>query len=285
MICEQNLQLVITDKSLGSLTTNALQIKAMVEAALPDYSIENYADDLELAKADKAMLNKAKKALNDERIKIEREFMKPFDEFKTIVTDTCKLIDACATKIDSVVKEADEIERTKKRALIESLWTKRNFTLVPLVKVFEDKWLLKGTKEKDIDFRMDEIVLSIESDIKTIEAIGDDVDTLKAMYLENLNLNETIQYSRRLKDNRERIAAEEARRAAYVPPTPKPEPPPAPAPELVYIDPPAPPAPVSAPPVADIYSIVSTFRITGFRDEIDAVAAFMDANGIDYEEI
>ena len=262
MICEQNLQLVITDKSLGSLTTNALQIKAMVEAALPDYSIENYADDLELAKADKAMLNKAKKALNDERIKIEREFMKPFEEFKTIVTDTCKLIDACATKIDSVVKEADEIERNKKRALIESLWTKRNFTLVPLVKVFEDKWLLKGTKEKDIDFRMDEIVLSIESDIKTIEAIGDDVDTLKAMYLENLNLNQTIQYSARLKENKKRIAE-----AA---PEPKPEPKVEPKPEPQK-------------PSANPFFETATIQITGTPGEINGVLRWMDEEQIDYE--
>ena len=285
MINEQSLQLTITDKSLGSLTTNAQQIKAAVEAALPDYDIANYnSENIATAKEDKALLNKASKALNDKRIEIEKEFMKPFEEFKTIIGDTVKLISACSGKIDTVVKQSEEIEREEKRTLINGLWEKHGSTLVPLSKVFNEKWLLKGTKEKDIIFNIEEKVLSIDSDLTTIEAIGEDVETLKSMYLESLNLNSTIQYARRLKDNRERIAAEETRRAAYVPP-PKPEPT---------------PEPIPAPPVAEVvleviqptpvpqnpyheYFAVATFKITGLETDIDAVVEFLDELGIDYE--
>ena len=262
MINEQSLQLVITDKSLGSLTTNALQIKAMVEAALPDYNIANYADNLDLAKSDKAMLNKSKKALNDERIKIEREFMKPFEEFKGIVSGTCKLIDSCTAKIDSVVKEADEIEREKKRDMIAKLWEEHGTKIVPLAKAFNEKWLLKSAKEKDIIFSIQEKALSIESDMRTLEAIGEDVETLKAMYLESLNLNETIQYSMRLKENRARLAAAEPS---------KPEPTP-----VVYED-------VSAPTPTNSFCETEIIKITGALGEIARVKEWMDGECIEYE--
>ena len=39
VISENELQLVINDKTLGSLTTNALQIKEAITAALPNYDI------------------------------------------------------------------------------------------------------------------------------------------------------------------------------------------------------------------------------------------------------
>ena len=78
-INENELQLVITKKELGSLTTNAKAIKEKVKEILPNYNANNYDEsNIDKAKSDKAMLNKTSKLLNDERIKIEKEFMKPF---------------------------------------------------------------------------------------------------------------------------------------------------------------------------------------------------------------
>lgn len=41
-------------------------------------------ENIDQAKKDKAALNKAAKALNAKRLEIEKEFMKPFREFKEI---------------------------------------------------------------------------------------------------------------------------------------------------------------------------------------------------------
>ena len=61
-IQESDLELVVSEKTLGSLTTNAKQIRDIVMANLPKYDISNYTDDnIDQAKRDKASLNKAAK--------------------------------------------------------------------------------------------------------------------------------------------------------------------------------------------------------------------------------
>lgn len=40
-IQESDLELIVSEKTLGSLTTNAKQIRDMVKAALPMYDISN----------------------------------------------------------------------------------------------------------------------------------------------------------------------------------------------------------------------------------------------------
>ena len=69
-IKDSDLELVVSEKTLGSLTTNAIQIRDMVKAALPMYDIANYNDEnIDQAKKDKAALNKAAKALNQKSSK------------------------------------------------------------------------------------------------------------------------------------------------------------------------------------------------------------------------
>ena len=51
-------ELIITEKNLGSLTTNAKAIRDKIKEILPKYSAENYSENnIENAKSDKAMLN------------------------------------------------------------------------------------------------------------------------------------------------------------------------------------------------------------------------------------
>jgi len=211
---KQDLELVVNEKTLGKLTTNAEQVKAMVEAALPNYDISNYDEsNIVFAKQDKAMLNNASKALNDRRIQIEREFMQPFVKFKSVVDETITLIKECSKKIDAVVKQSEENEREKKQQKIEAIWVSKSFSLVSLAKISNPKWMNKGESLKAIEAEIDSKIAKINDDILTIEAIGEDVDLLKSLYVDTLNLNSTIQYANTLKQNRERAKAEAEARA------------------------------------------------------------------------
>jgi len=269
-IQEKDLELVVSEKTLGSLTTNAKQIKALVENALPNYDISNYNEsNIDLAKKDKAMLNKASKALNAKRLEFEKEFMKPFSEFKEIVTDTVKLISECSSKIDLVVKQSEQKYKDDKRKIVESLFAETGFTLVTLDKIFEDKWLNKTTKKKDIKAEIESKVAKIKDDIVTLEAIGEDVHLLKSLYLDTLNINSTIQYANSLKANREKVKAESEKVVAPVvqiqaTPEPKRE------------------AVISA-PQTDIY--VRAFKVSGTREDIIALGDFMNQRGIKFQKI
>lgn len=212
-IQETDLELVVSEKTLGSLTTNAKQIRDIVKANLPKYDISNYNDDnIDQAKKDKASLNKAAKALNAKRLEIEKEFMKPFGEFKEVITETVKLIGDCSAKIDVVVKQNEQQYKDKKRVTIKTYFDGMNVNLVDFNKVFKPEWLNKSASMKSVCNDIDTIFALVEKDIETLKTFGDDFDVLRTYYLDTLNINNTIQYANRLKEQRERAkAAEEAR--------------------------------------------------------------------------
>lgn len=215
-IQENDLELVVSEKILGSLTTNAKQIRDMVKAALPKYDISNYNDDnIDQAKKDKAALNKAAKALNTKRLEIEKEFMKPFGEFKEVITETVKLIGDCSTKIDVIVKQSEQQYKDKKRATIRTYFDGMNVNLVDFKKVFKEAWLNKSVSMKAVCTDIDLILKGIDQDIETLRTFGEDFDVLRTYYMDTLNITNTVQYANRLKEQRERAkAAEESRKKA-----------------------------------------------------------------------
>lgn len=210
---EKDFELVVSEKNLGSLTTNALSIKEKVLSLLPMYNISNYNEDnIDKAKADKALLNKTSKALNDSRIQIEKEFMMPFSEFKDVVTETVKLIGECSAKIDSVVKQSQQIFRDNKKVEIRDYFEQKNEYNIPFTKCFQENWLNKSFSIKVCFSEINRFFEKISSEISTIESMPEDVDALRTYYLDCLDLNNAIQYGNRLKEQRERAkVAEEAR--------------------------------------------------------------------------
>ena len=210
----EQLELVVSEKTIGSLTTNAKQIRDLVQSALPKYDISNYStDDVAKAKEDKAILNKAAKTLNDKRIAFEKEFMAPFGEFKEVVSETVKLIKDAVAKIDTVIKEDEERSKNEKRAAILALPEVQDYEAlgVSLDTIFEQKWLNKSTSLKSIATRIAECTECIKKDLETLKSFAEDYDVLVVRYKESLNLNDTVAYANQLKAQREATkAAKEA---------------------------------------------------------------------------
>lgn len=207
---EKSLALVVQEKTLGKLITNAKQIKDFVIEKIETYSVDNYPGDEKQAAKDKAELNAAAKQLNDERIKLEKEFMSPFNEFKEIVSDTVSLINTASSKLDAIVKEKERRERAEKRAKITEMWEAKKFTLVPLEKVYNTKWENKTYKFSAIENDIDGIISRIEGDLTALDSFGEDTAQLKELYLSNLDITITLQRGAELKANRERLAARQA---------------------------------------------------------------------------
>jgi hypothetical protein len=212
MIDTQDLTLVVREQLPGSLITNALEIKAYVTERVKDYIPENYYDNLDAAKKDRAELNTAAKTLNSKRLELEKAFNKPFEEFKTIISDTVKAITFASSKLDEVVKAVEETEKAEKRIEIDSIWKTTGFDLFPLDRVFDQKWLNKGTKLKDIKAEIQRIIGKTFEDLKTIEAIGSDIDQVKALYIDTLDIGQALAKGQQLKANRELLEREAAAR-------------------------------------------------------------------------
>jgi hypothetical protein len=293
VIQESDLELVVKERTLGSLTTNAIQIRDMVRASLHKYDISNYDDDnIDQAKRDKAILNKAAKALNDRRIEIEREFMKPFGELKEVVSETVKLIGECSSRIDTVIKQNEQIYKDNKKKAIRDYFDENNVNLVDFNKIYKDVWLNKTVKEKTVFSEIDQIFAGIERDIQTIESMPEDADVLRTYYLDTLNINSTIQYGNRLKEQRERAkAAEEARKKIEEERSAVPNPfaGHSQSNQIPFMKQPEkqPAAPFHEEhPVAQNEEILTrAFKVTTTRKNITALGDFMNEKGIDFEKI
>lgn len=208
------LSLIVKEKTLGSLITNAKDIKNFVEEKLKTYSVDNYKGDEKQASKDKAELNAAAKQLNDERIKLEKEWLEPFQEFKDVVTETTNMIKTASSKLDAIVKAKEEIEKNKKREEIEKLYTSKNFTLVNLERIFNSKWLNKTYKMANIDAEIEQAITQIKGDLQSLDAFGEDTAILKDLYLSTLNLQVTLNKGAELKANRERLKQAEEQKQA-----------------------------------------------------------------------
>ncbi|UTC44818.1 DUF1351 domain-containing protein [Treponema sp. OMZ 857] len=206
------LTLKVVEQNIGTLNTNAEQLLELVKKRLAYYSIDRYSvDNIAAAKKDKAELNNAAKLLNAERIRIEKEFMKPIETFKTTVLETVNLINECSAKIDGIVKEVEQKEKDNKKAIIIEYFESLHFSLVDFDMLFSPKWLNKTTKLKDIQDEIRGRIEKIQADLSVLDRIGE--AEAKQYYLSTLNLDAALAKADEIKANRERLAALEKAQA------------------------------------------------------------------------
>lgn len=274
-LTEKDLALDVRELTLGTLTTNALQLHGYVAETLERYTPENYSEEnVEQAKADRAILNKAAKELNDRRIQIEREWNAPLQGFKGIVGDTVRMISEGSAKIDAVVKGVESKAKAERRAAIEELWERKGITLLPLSKLWDDRWLNKTKRLPAVEKEIGEKLIKIEAELDTLAAVDtEDGDVLRAYYLDCLDLQRTIAYSATLKANRQRLQEEQARRQAEAE---------AQATRATYVAPTAEHAPTTyeAPEAVIPEVLERTMVVRGTREQLIALAEFMNAEGI-----
>lgn len=274
-LTEKDLALDVRELTLGTLTTNALQLRDHVAETLERYTPENYSEEnVEQAKSDRAILNKAAKELNDRRIQLERDWNAPLQEFKSIIGDTVKMISDGSAKIDAVVKGVESKAKAEKRAAIEELWDRKGITLLPLSKLWDDKWLNKTKRLPAVEKEIGEKILKIEAELDTLAAVDtEDGEVLRAYYLDCLDLQRTLAYSATLKNNRQRLQEEQARRQAEAE---------AQATREAYVAPTAEPAPTAyeAPEAVIPEVLERTMVVRGTREQLIDLAEYMKASGI-----
>lgn len=307
MVLEENsLQLVVNEQTLGTLKTNAEQIRDLVKNVAGQYKAENYSEDtVDVAKADKTKLNKAKKALNDERIKLEKAFNAPFEEFKAIVKEAVGYIDEAVAQIDTVIKDVDEKAKSQKREEIGKVAEKCGLEEagIKLDSIWNEKWLNKSTSLKAVEKEINERIEGVRRDLETLKSFAEDYDVLVVRYKESFDLNATVAYANQLKEQREAKKAEEAakeqpKQEAEVPEFPKTKPeekPEAPkqeqegqhisAGEMDAAD--AFAAALGqgteAMPEEPLYT--RGFKVTGTKGQLTEIAEFMKQRGIHFESI
>lgn len=262
---------LVTNIVAGKLTSNAKEYSAALKNEIANYTIERYIDNPDAAKTDKAYLNKLLDEVAEKRKLATTTWNKPLDEFISVMKELETEIKTASNNLKTIVDKADQQVKDEKKAKIVEFWNTLNFTIVPIERVFNPRWLNKTEKLASIIEECKAIVEKITTEMNTLKSMQDeDAETLQAFYLETLDLNATLQKRNQLKENRARIKAEEERKAALVAETNKP----------VVSD-------NSEPEIKQPNEPIATFRleVTAPASKLVALRKYIDDNGITYKKI
>lgn len=218
------MELKVTEYQLPeSIQFNFEELKSELVSKAETYANMIYTDaDIKSAKEDRADLNRLKKALNDERLRRQKEYMKPFDKFKAQVDEIISIIDRPCSIIDQRVKEYEQAQKEKRTEFIKDLFTRIGFPeWLKIEQIWNDKWLNASTSVSSIENDMNKKKDDIMSELASLATIPDYSAEAQFYYKESLDVADVLQKVRKLsdmakakKEAEERAAKEaEARRA------------------------------------------------------------------------
>lgn len=195
------------------ITFNYEELKQELTEKVSMYETMVYTDDqIKEAKADKANLNKLKKALNDERIRREKEYMQPFNEFKAKINEIISIIDKPVMVIDKQVKEYEEKLKQDKMKAIQDLWCSLELIdgRLDLKMIFNQKWLNASVSMKSIQTEMEEQIKKFNDDMASLCNLPEFGFEAQQVYISSLDLSKALNEAHRLSEIAKAKAEHEA---------------------------------------------------------------------------
>lgn len=204
-----SLKLVISPlQKMEAIKFNYEELKGGLTASLEKYQNLVYTpENIKEAKDDRATLNALKKSLNDEKIKIKKEFMVPYDDFEAKIKELIELVDKPASEIDKQVKVFEEQEKAKKREAIKTIYSENigaYAELISLEKLYDPRWENKTYKETDIKKEIQDVVKKADNDLKVIMDLKSEFEfQIKDTYFKTLDLGQALIENQRLEKQKE----------------------------------------------------------------------------------
>lgn len=195
------------------ISFNFEELKTELQAKTQHYETLVYTDDqIKEAKADRANLNRLKKALNDERIRREKEYLAPFDAFKKQVNEVIAIVDKPIDAIDRQVKEYEEKKKEDKLEAIHEYFD--SCEDIPewlhLEKIFDSRWLNASVSMKSIQETITGRVEQIKTDLATLANLLEFGYEAQQVYISTLDINKALAEGQRMSQIQKQKAAYEA---------------------------------------------------------------------------
>lgn len=203
-------------KALEPVKFNYEELKKELTEKVENYKNLVYTEEnINMAKKDRANLNKLKKAINDEKIRVKNTLLAPYTDFESKCKELIEIVDTSVENVDRQVKAFEDEEKRTKREEIQKYFNEHvgHFKDVIIFEnIFEDRWLNKTTTMKTVQADIEHIFSRASSDLITIESTVPDKEIQKqciAFYFKNITnpsiLGTTIQKARELIEEQKKI--------------------------------------------------------------------------------
>lgn len=210
-------------QEIKPIVFNYEELKKELSVKLNEYKTMVYTDEsIQVAKSDRAKLNKVKESLNDRRKDLEKEYMIPFTTFKDQINELIKLVDEPAQVIDAQVKEYEARIKEEKRIQITLIYSEiiigEAAEVLTLKRIWKDEWLNVGTTIKKITAEIQSMYDKFLADFEIIDGMKSEFEMqLKDVYMKTLELSQVMRENMRLTEEKaklEKLKAEKEEKAA-----------------------------------------------------------------------
>jgi hypothetical protein len=183
---------------------NFEELKNQLSVRLQPYnSLVVTEDTIKNAKDDKAKLNAFRKQLEDERIRIKKQVLQPYEEFEKKEKQLISQIDEAIANIDAQLKNHEERRKAEKKAKIEGFYNELIEDdlkeIIPLERIFDAKWLNATTSEKKIKEALDLLNKKTRTNLQAVDTVPEAYRTaVRAKYIETLDIGAALTYQKQL---------------------------------------------------------------------------------------
>lgn len=154
----------------GKVYTNASDLLPAIQEGLKAYDYVVDENNYKQAKTDRASLNNLVKVVSDKRKQVENDVFAQWLQDKKDIMQVEKTIKAASDKLGNGINDIDNAEKELKKNQIKELWLNMTNNKYPFELVFEERYLNKSVKPKEIEESLNNKFLKAEEQLSFIEA-------------------------------------------------------------------------------------------------------------------
>lgn len=189
--------------SIPQAIENLEQLKAEIAPKMEFYSsLTVTGDGIKEAKADRAKLNKLKKAIDDKRIAVKKQCLAPYEALEKECKELEAIIIAPIMAIDSQIKAFEETEKNKKYAELSDYFDSVNsLDFLKIDDVLNPKWSNKTLSEETLKDEISVNIRRISEELEQLRKMYQDSPLLTPIinkFIEKKELSPTLVYAAQL---------------------------------------------------------------------------------------
>lgn len=193
----------------GKVYTNASDLLPAIQEKLKAYDYVVDENNYKQAKSDRTALNNLVKIVSDKRKQVENEAFSQWLQDKKDIMAVEKTIKAASDKLGDGINEVDNAEKELKRSQIKELWANMTNDKYPFDLVFEERYLNKTVKNKEIEESLNNKFLKAEEQLSFIQASLPD-DELQAeqviqLFCKTLDLSKATERINEIKEAKAKL--------------------------------------------------------------------------------
>lgn len=181
-------------QAIAPVTFNFEELKKELIEKSEKYKTAVYTEEeITIAKKDRSNLHKLVKAVNDEKIRVKNEVMKPYLPFETQCKELMEIVKAAADNIDAQIKNYEDQKRARKLQEIQNYFVEHVGIyegLIDFELIFNERWLNVTYDISTIFREIDHVIAKAKGDLMTINNLVKNEETNKQaieIYFKNIN--------------------------------------------------------------------------------------------------